>query len=187
MKRRVAIIAATLAAAVAVPLTAATVATASTTAAAPYCGITWGSVTKQSGGMPTGELRNVRAGRQACFDRLVFDFAGHPTGYWVSYVDQVRPPGEPGDSVPLRGGARLQITISLAYGEGANATYQPANPAEVVDVTGWPTFRQVAWADTYEGEITVGLGVRARLPFRVFVLAGPGSGSRIVVDVAHRW
>jgi len=29
--------------------------------------------------------------------------------------------------------------------------------------------------------------VRARLPFRVFVLAGPGNGSRLVIDVAHRW
>jgi hypothetical protein len=29
--------------------------------------------------------------------------------------------------------------------------------------------------------------VRARLPFRVFVLRGPGSGSRLVIDVAHRW
>jgi hypothetical protein len=186
MKRRVAIIAATLAAAVAVPLSAVGTATAGT-AAAPYCGITWGSVTKQAGGMPTGELRTVRAGRQACFDRLVFDFAGHPTGYWVSYVDQVRTPGEPGEVVPLRGGARLQITISLAYGVRDNFTYQPADGAELVDVTGWPTFRQVAWAGTYEGEITVGLGVRARLPFRVFVVSGPGTGSRIVVDVAHGW
>jgi hypothetical protein len=32
-----------------------------------------------------------------------------------------------------------------------------------------------------------GLGVRARLPFRAFVLAGPADGSRLVVDVAHRW
>jgi hypothetical protein len=33
----------------------------------------------------------------------------------------------------------------------------------------------------------IGLGVRARLPFRVFALAGPGGGSRLVIDVAHRW
>ncbi len=32
-----------------------------------------------------------------------------------------------------------------------------------------------------------GVGVRARLPFRMFSLAGPGTGSRIVLDVAHRW
>ena len=67
------------------------------------------------------------------------------------------------------------------------ATYQPANPAELVAVSGWQTFRQVAWAGSFEGYTTVGLGVRALLPFRVFVLDGPGSGSRVVVDVAHQW
>jgi hypothetical protein len=29
--------------------------------------------------------------------------------------------------------------------------------------------------------------VRARLPFRVMVVPGPGRGSRVVVDVAHHW
>ena len=33
----------------------------------------------------------------------------------------------------------------------------------------------------------IGLGVRARLPYRVFVLDGSGGGSRLVIDVAHRW
>jgi hypothetical protein len=33
----------------------------------------------------------------------------------------------------------------------------------------------------------LGLGVRARLPFRVFTLDGPGSMSRLVIDVAHHW
>ncbi len=45
----------------------------------------------------------------------------------------------------------------------------------------------LAGPGTFEGYTTVGLGVRARLPFRVFELAGPGTGSRLVVDVAHRW
>ena len=54
-------------------------------------------------------------------------------------------------------------------------------------MTGWTTFRQVAYAGSFEGQTSFGLGVRARLPFRVFTLAGPGAGSRIVVDVAHRW
>lgn len=43
------------------------------------------------------------------------------------------------------------------------------------------------WAGTFEGYTSLGLGVRARLPFRVFALDGPGDGSRLVVDVAHRW
>jgi hypothetical protein len=29
--------------------------------------------------------------------------------------------------------------------------------------------------------------VRARLPFRVLLLTGPGTHSRVVVDVAHLW
>jgi hypothetical protein len=51
-----------------------------------------------------------------------------------------------------------------------------------VNVSGYRTFRQVAWAGSFEGVTTVGLGTRARLPFRVFTLPG-----RVVVDVAHRW
>jgi hypothetical protein len=54
-------------------------------------------------------------------------------------------------------------------------------------VTGWQTFRQIAWAGSFEGQSTIGLGVRAKLPFRVLVLQGPGAGSRFVIDVAHRW
>ena len=54
-------------------------------------------------------------------------------------------------------------------------------------MAGYSTFRQVAWAGSFEGQTTVGLGVRARLPFRVFALTGPGTGSRLVIDVAHRW
>ena len=34
---------------------------------------------------------------------------------------------------------------------------------------------------------TLGVGVRARLPFRVTMLPGPGGHTRLVLDVAHRW
>jgi hypothetical protein len=90
--------------------------------------------------------------------------------------------------IPVRGGARLQITLlAPAHDENYNPTFRPANRTEVVNVVGWRTFRQVVFAGTFEGQTTLGLGVRARLPFRVFTLHGPGSGSRIVVDVAHQW
>ena len=56
-----------------------------------------------------------------------------------------------------------------------------------MNVSGFDTFRQVASGGSFEGYTTVGLGVRARLPFRTFVLPGPGAGSRLVIDVAHRW
>jgi hypothetical protein len=64
------------------------------------------------------------------------------------------------------------------------STYDPRNPDELVKVRGWRTFRQVAFGGSFEGYTTIGLGVRARLPFRVFTLQNPG---RVVIDVAHRW
>ena len=56
-------------------------------------------------------------------------------------------------------------------------------------MAGYSTFRQVAWAGSFEGYTTLALGVRARLPFRVFVLpARPGpTRTALVIDVAHRW
>ncbi len=54
-------------------------------------------------------------------------------------------------------------------------------------MTGYRTFRQVYWDGSFEGYSTIGLGVRAKLPYRVFLLDGPGDQRRLVVDVAHRW
>jgi hypothetical protein len=89
-----------------------------------------------------------------------------------------------GDVLPLRGGAFLQIVLQ------SPAQLATACPDELVDVTGYRTFRQVALAGNFEGVTSLGLGVRARLPFRVFTLAGiPGDadGTRVVLDVAHSW
>jgi len=156
-------------------------------AGAPYCGIRWGSLAKDAGPMSGAHLTGVRAGRHACYDRLVLDLDGSARGYQVSYVGQVGQDGS-GQVVPLRGGAKLAIIARApAYDDSGRLTYRPRNRSELVTVTGWRTFRQVAWAGTFEGQTTIGLGVRARLPFRVFTLAGPGQGSRIVIDVAHRW
>jgi hypothetical protein len=158
-----------------------------TAQAAPYCGITWGSLAKQVGNSDPAssgtEVTNVRAGRHACYDRLVLDLTGATklNSYRVEYVRAVTSDGS-GDVVPLRGGAFLQITVAAN-----NHVYAPANRRELVNVAGFSTFRQVAWAGGFEGYSSVGLGVRARLPFRVFTLAGPGNTVRAVIDVAHRW
>jgi hypothetical protein len=151
------------------------------------CPAGWGSLPEANNRYSMAQLTGIRAGRHACFDRLVVDLAGRPAGYDVRYVRAVFTEGA-GDLVPLRGGAKLQIIVRApAYGRDYEPTYDPANPREVVKVTGYPTFRQVAFAGSFEGQTTIGLGVRARLPFRVQTLTGPGSSSRIVVDVAHRW
>jgi hypothetical protein len=137
--------------------------------------------------MSTATVHNVRAGGHACFDRLVVDLNGKAAGYNVSYVDQVTSQGS-GRPVPLRGGAFLEVTVTApAYDSHGTSTYAPANPSVVVNVSGFTTFRQVAWAGSFEGYTSLGVGVRARLPFRVFIVDGPDGGSRLVVDVAHRW
>jgi hypothetical protein len=162
-------------------------------ATSPYCGITWGSVPKAASAADTEMVNGVRAGRHACFDRLVIDVGGQDTSfgsYDVRYVPVVHEDGS-GRAVPVRGAADLQILVGApAYDQYGNPTFTPADRREAVDVSGFSTFRQVAWAGTFEGRSTLSLGVRARLPFRVFVLAGtPRSDHtpRLVIDVAHRW
>jgi hypothetical protein len=165
--------------------------------APPYCGQVWGSLPEGAGPAVAAtaagtQVTDVRTGRHACFDRLVVDLRGPATapGYSVRYVDTVHAPGS-GAPVVLRGGATLEIVVAApAYDGAGQPTWLPADRAEAVDVGFHDTFRQVAWAGSYEGRTTLGLGVRARLPFRTFVLTGdPGSdrAARLVVDVGHRW
>jgi hypothetical protein len=157
-----------------------------------YCGIDWGSTAKVQANTTGAKdhVDNVRAGRFPCYDRLVVDLgdAARYRGYDVRYVSAIHQEGS-GATVPLRGGAKLQIVV---YAENHDAsgrlTYRPASPSEIVKVSTFATFRQVVWAGAFEGQSTIGVGTRARLPFRVMVLNGPHRGqSRLVVDVAHRW
>ncbi|SFL22162.1 AMIN-like domain-containing (lipo)protein [Geodermatophilus ruber] len=147
------------------------------------CSTPWGSVARSGGGEPLtpATLTGVRAGRHACFDRLVLDL-GNVSAFdsWsVRYASSVRDvSGE--RAIPLRGGAYLAVDV-WAHGQ----TF-PRPSREIVTVSGFPTLRQVAWGGSFEGETVLGVGVRARLPFRAFVL-GEGPGARLVLDVAHRW
>ena len=150
---------------------------AGTATAAPYCGITWGSLAKTTAPLTSGRLDGVRAGRHACFDRLVLDMTGRAPGFDVRYVTTVRSQGS-GFPVPVAGGAQLAVVAHKG------ATSAPAMPS----VAGFRTFREVKWADSFEGHTTIALGVRARLPHRVFTLYDPSTNrSRLVIDVAHHW
>ncbi len=93
-----------------------------------------------------------------------------------------------GTPVPLRGGAYLNLTVNApSYDDAGAPTYAPANRSELADVRDYRTFHQVAWAGSFEGQTTIGVGTRARLPFQAHTVTGPGANSRIVVDVAHSW
>ena len=155
-----------------------------TPAAAAACSVTWGSLAKTAAPYG-GYLTDLRAGEHACYDRLVVDVAGKVKGWDVRY-GAVAQDGS-GTAVPLRGTDLRIIVHSAAYDGNGAAIYDPAKDSEAVDVRGFDTFRQVAWAGSFEGQSTIGLGVRARLPFRVLAVDGPGTGSRLVIDVAHSW
>ena len=157
--------------------------------AATACHTGWGSTVRTGSAHASGPVTAVRAGRHACFDRVVVQVAtSAQAAYDVRYVPAVRADGS-GTLVPLRGAADLQLVVRApSYDpDTGRLVLRPADRRELAPTTGFRTLRQVAWAGSFEGQTTLGVGVRARLPFRVSVLPGPGRGSRVVVDVAHTW
>jgi hypothetical protein len=150
-------------------------------ASARACATNFGTGAKHATRMVQSKVLTVRAGRHACFDRLVIDIGrGREPGFQVRYVRHIV--ADPSGMVlHVRGDARLLITIQAPAGPG----YRP-NARNLADVSGFRTFRQVRGAGSFEGITSIGLGVRARLPFRVFrVSNGAQPGSRLVIDVAH--
>ena len=167
---------------------AAVTTTIKTAAAAPYCGITWGSLAKSGGTLSVAPLTEVRTGRHTCYDRVVFEFNGRANGYSVHYGETYTE-GEGRPLSPITaGGALLAVSLRApAYDQVRRSTYPHRVGDHVANVTGYRTLRDVVFGGSFEGYTTFAVGVRARLPYRVFVLSGPGTHSRIVIDVAHRW
>lgn len=154
-------------------------------AVVPYCNINWGSLPKTAVVTTSSNLTNIRTGRHECYDRMVFDLNGPTGGYTVRYVNNVYGEGS-GQLIPLSGGAKLQITLQASsYNIDTGIPTYPAKVGAAlpnVNLSGYSTFRDAKFAGSFEGYTTVGLGVRAKLPFRVFT-----NGNSIVVDVAHYW
>ncbi|MDX2601975.1 hypothetical protein PV379_48745 [Streptomyces caniscabiei] len=169
--------------------------TAATASAAPggaartaaACPTGWGSLAKGSPDSGAAPLSDIRTGRHDCFDRIVFDVpdGGAHVGYYVQYVDRLHQVGS-GDPIPVKGGAILEIRVAApSYDPETGGVVYPGDVAEPlpgVNLTGYRTFRDTRFAGSFEGETQIGVGVRARLPFRVLQLS-----DRLVVDVAHSW
>ncbi|MFG3304982.1 hypothetical protein [Streptomyces wuyuanensis] len=156
-------------------------------APADACSTAWGSGVKSAENGNTEPLKDIRVGQHTCFDRMVLDVTGAKgsVGYHVGYVDAFHQDGS-GDRIPVGGGAILQIFASAP-------SYDPATMRQVyagragkalpgVDLTGFRTFRDTKFGASFEGQTQIGLGVRARLPFRVLQYDG-----KLIVDVAHKW
>ena len=75
---------------------------------------------------PASLLRLIRAGRHAGYERVVFEFAGPPPAYLVSYVSGVRE--DPSDRpVPLEGDAFLLVVM---HGATLDTTPQVTDPTK---------------------------------------------------------
>lgn len=147
-------------------------------ARAATCPTGWGSLPEAVATMGTGEVDSVRAGHDVCWDRVVVDIDGPPAGYRAEYVATVTADGS-GRPVVVPGGARIQLVV-----RHPSFSSRPIG-APLAGTAGFPTVKSVINAGSFEGQTTIGIGTRARLPFRVFTL--PGGHGRIVIDVAHSW
>jgi hypothetical protein len=174
--RRIATIAATIAAAVcALSATAGSASATSTAADLPAptnTGTVTGTATAQPWDANPPVLTGVRTGRHDAYDRAVFDFSGGTPGYRVEYGTLVGQGS--GNPIPLVGAATVLIVFTGVAGTATDLSTR-YNPQ-------LPTLRQIASGGLFEGYLSMGLGVTGRVGFRVLQLTGP---PRIAVDVAH--
>ncbi|PBC80402.1 hypothetical protein SAMN05428945_5107 [Streptomyces sp. 2224.1] len=151
------------------------------------CSTAWGSGNKSATTANTKPLRDVKTSHTACYDRMVFDIGGADgkLGYHVGYVDAFHQDGS-GERIPVKGGAILQIFVSAPSHDPVTGkqTYAgtAGKPLPGVNITGYKTFTDTKFGASFEGQTQVGLGLRAKLPFRVVQ-----SGHELIVDVAHKW
>ncbi|TKD12721.1 AMIN-like domain-containing (lipo)protein [Polyangium fumosum] len=128
----------------------------------------------------TVELRSVRAGRHAGFDRVVFEFSGQALpGYRVEYIDKpVRLCGT-GDTVTVAGEGwlRVRMTPARAHTDAGLPTLGPIERKPKL-----PVLLELAATCDFEGQLTWVLGVGSKNRYRVQELREP---PRIVVDVRH--
>ena len=159
------------------PSRAAAAAPARTSAAAATCRVSWGSLPKAVGLSNTAAVTPVaqlRTGHHPCYDRVVIELKGRPGKVAAAY----------GGSTAA-GWALAVVSTTQVVPRGV--------PVGAYSPTGLPTVRGLVNAGSVKttggtGSVNaLGALTRARLPFRVFLLAGPGGNSRIVLDVAHRW
>ncbi|MCU7826922.1 hypothetical protein [Kitasatospora sp. DSM 101779] len=170
---------------------AVTPAAAATGTATVQCESGWGSLDK-AGAARTDDYRSmtgIRTGTHPCFDRMVVDVPGSspaaPVAYRIGYTDS--PIGTTTDDrqIPVAGGKVLTVVIGA---HTTDADWNPTYPMRTgerlpgLDFTGYPTFVEARGAGSHAGETRIGLGVRARLPYRVLQL-----DNRLVIDVAHTW
>ena len=127
--------------------------------------------------MSPSPLYLTRVGQHACYDRVVFDINGpEAVGLAARYVPVVSADAS-GKPVPVAWRAALEVTVRAPILGTDSQGHQPWVTAPAVGeslvapakIAGWSSLRAVTFAGSFEGQTTVALGIRERLPFRVFV------------------
>jgi hypothetical protein len=154
----------------------------------------WGSGPRQQLVLSSAPLYLVRVGRHDCYERVVVDLNGpDAVGYAVRYVPVVREDGS-GTPRPVAGKAALELVVGAPALGLDDQGHQPGNVlAEpgadfftAGQLAGWRSLREVRYAGSFEGQTTIAVGVRERVPFRVFtVLDARDQIRRVVLDVAR--
>jgi hypothetical protein len=142
--------------------------------------------------MSPSALYGTRVGRHACYDRVVFDINGsEPVAFAARYVPVVRADGS-GRRVPVAGGAALEVIVRAPILGADSQGHQPWRTAPAVGerlvapsrLAGWSSLRAVTFAGSFEGQTTMAVGVRERLPFRILVTSERDL-KHVVLDIAH--
>jgi hypothetical protein len=149
---------------------------------------TWTTKDKTVDFAGNAPIREVTADATDCADRFVISIGpdAHDPGYRVRYVDEVVQDGS-GELVPLAGAAKLEVIVdSPAYDPGTGrGTLQIPDHDHVVDATGFAVLRQIAFAGSFEGQTTFGIGVSGELPFSVTADVAADGTATLTVAVAH--
>jgi hypothetical protein len=134
---------------------------------------------------PAAVLAAIRTADRGSYDRVVFEFTGTFGGYSVGYVDELTE-DPTGDPVELAGTAILAVAIQ---GATMNNAFQTSDTVPLAAYTGpkritpnLPSIKEVADAGDFEAVLSMGVGVGAKVGFRVLKLADP---ARLVIDIAH--
>lgn len=137
------------------------------------------AVEKRRLSQPPALLKEVRTGRHASYDRVVFEFEGRAVpGYRIEYVDKPVSCGA-GDIVRVAGKRFLVVQIMPANAHNESGASTIANREQSPNLAMLKGLKLIC---DFEADVSWALGVNEKSGYRVLELINP---VRLVVDVAH--
>jgi hypothetical protein len=141
---------------------------------------TAGIVEKQHQTERSVVLEDVRLGRHAGYDRIVFEFRhGSMPGYHIEYIDKPAYSCGSGEAVWLAGDGWLRVSFDATQAHDDQGRSTVGYRGRVVNL---PIVKEVQNTCDFKGEGTWVLGVSSPNNYRVLKLKHP---TRLVVDIKH--